>query len=199
MSGITGQHADFDRATTDSGSIRPTLFQAALGDRWAALAPAVQRLHSVQDEERFSGFAEVTRGSGLIARLAAWFFRFPEAGKNVRLTMIKTCTETGEVWERNFAGRKFRSYLTPADAPYRYRERFWLFNYEQDLPVCEGVLFLFVRRGWLLGIPIPRPFLPESDSREFAVDGDFHFDVSLNAPLGGGLIVRYRGQLSPEA
>lgn len=198
MSGITGQHADRDLAAGRSGQTRPTLFQAALRDRWAALAPAVQRLHSVQDQEQLSGTAEVTRGSGLIARLAVWFFRFPKAGKNVRLTMIKTRTESGETWERNFAGRKFRSYLTPADAPYRYRERFWLFNYEQDLPVRDGALLLFVRRGWFLGIPIPQPFLPGSDSREFAVDGDFHFDVSLNAPLGGGLIVRYRGKLSPD-
>lgn len=199
MSRITGQDADHDPAAVGSGHTRPTLFQAALQDRWAALAPAVQRLHSGQEQERFSGTAEVTRGSGLIAHLAAWFFRFPKAGRNVRLTMIKTRTERGETWERNFAGRVFRSYLTPADALYRYCERFWLFNYEQDLPVRDGALFLCVRRGWFFGIPIPRPFLPESDSREFAVDGGFHFDISVSAPLGGGLIVRYRGQLSPDA
>ena len=55
-----------------------------------------------------------------------------------------------------------------------------------------------VRRGWFLGLPIPRPFLPKSDSREYAKDGVFHFDVALGAPLGQGLIVRYRGSLKPD-
>ena len=59
-------------------------------------------------------------------------------------------------------------------------------------------MHLPVRRGWCLGIPIPRALLPWSDSREFAVDGRFHFDVALGAPLGGGLIVRYRGTVTPD-
>lgn len=55
-----------------------------------------------------------------------------------------------------------------------------------------------VHRGWFLGIPQPRFLLPVSDSREYSVDGVFHFDVSLIAPLGGGHIVRYRGQVKPD-
>jgi Domain of unknown function (DUF4166) len=59
-------------------------------------------------------------------------------------------------------------------------------------------LHLWVLRGWFLGIPIPRLLLPRSESREFELDGAFHFDVALLAPLGGGLIVRYRGTVSPD-
>lgn len=55
-----------------------------------------------------------------------------------------------------------------------------------------------VRRGWFLGVPVPRFLLPKSDSTEFALDGKFHFDVALSAPLGGGHIVRYRGALTPD-
>ena len=69
---------------------------------------------------------------------------------------------------------------------------------EQELPVNAGAMHLPVRRGWFLGIPIPRPLLPQSDSKEFAVEERFCFDVSLGLPLGGGLIVRYSGWLSPE-
>jgi hypothetical protein len=134
----------------------------------------------------------------VIARLAAWFFGFPPAGENVPITVTKTRIDSGETWERNFAGRVFRSHCTPAMDPYRYRERFWLFNYEQDLPVENGCMRLPVRRGWFLGVPIPRPLLPGSESREYAIDGVFHFDVALSAPLGGGLIVRYRGALKPD-
>jgi len=176
---------------------RPTLFQVALVERWNDLPPAVRRLHSVQDMESFSGRAWVERGTAVIARLAAWFFQFPDVGEGVPLTITKTRTARGEIWERNFAGRIFRSYLTPS-RPYHYKERFWAFNYEQELPVRNGVLHLWVSRGWFLGIPIPRMLLPRSDSREFESDGAFHFDVSLFAPLGGGLIVRYRGSVSPD-
>ncbi len=183
-------------ATTESPS--PTLFQSALAERWEDLPQEVRALHSVQDIESFSGTAQVTRGTTFIARLAAWFFGFPPATEQVPLTITKTRTETGETWERNFGGSVFRSYLTPAPVSHRYRERFWLFNYEQDLPVQDGCMRLPVRRGWFMGIPLPRFLLPVSDSREYAQEGVFHFDVSLLAPLGGGLIVRYRGQVRPD-
>ena len=190
---------DLSVATVLTDNPYPTLFQSALADRWAALPPEVQALHSVQDVESFTGTARVTRGTSVIARLAAWFFGFPPAVENVPVTVTKTRTASGEIWERNFDGRVFRSYCTLASQPYRYRERFWLFNYEQDLPVDDGCLHFPVRRGWFLGIPLPQILLPASDSREYARDGVFHFDVALSAPLGGGLIVHYRGQLWPDA
>ncbi|WP_416900341.1 MAG: DUF4166 domain-containing protein [Minwuia sp.] len=183
----------FERIEED----RPTLFRAALGDAWEALPQVVQRIHSVQDIESFSGTAEVIRGRGLLARLSAVIFRFPKAGRSVPLTITKTRTSYGEIWERNFAGRRFRSYLTPG-RPGHYRERFGPFDYEQELPVVDGIISLPVRRGWFLGVPLPRPLLPGSDSREFAEGGIFRFDVGLFAPLTGELIVRYRGTVTPD-
>lgn len=176
----------------------PTLFQSALADRWELLPREVRLLHSVQDVESFSGTARVTRGTTLIAKFAAWLFGFPLEADQVPLTITKTRTQTGETWERNFGGRIFRSYLTPAPDLYRYRERFWLFKYEQDLPVRDGCMHLPVRRGWLLGIPLPRFLVPGSDSQEYSEGGVFRFDVSLIAPLGGGLIVRYQGWVTPD-
>jgi NAD(P)-dependent dehydrogenase (short-subunit alcohol dehydrogenase family) len=190
--------SDLSVSTEADERTRPTLFRSALADRWPQLPIQVQELHSVQDVESFSGTAEVIRGTSLIAHFAAWFFGFPPARKEVPVTVTKTRTESGEIWERNFGGRIFRSYCTPATAPYRYRERFWLFNYEQDLPVENGCMHLPVRRGWFAGVPLPKVFLPRSDSREYAEGGLFHFDVALSAPFGGGLIVRYRGQLKPD-
>ncbi|MDA7949380.1 MAG: DUF4166 domain-containing protein [Hyphomicrobiaceae bacterium] len=177
---------------------RRNLFQIALGEYWSTLRPEARALHSVQDVESFSGTAQVIRGSSLPARLTGWIFGFPTAGHDVPLTVTKTRTDSGEIWERNFDGRIFRSYLTPATEPYRCRERFWPFTFELDLPVKNGSMYLLVRRGWVLGLPIPRPFLPGSDSCEYVKNGKFHFDVALSAPLGQGLIVRYRGSLVPD-
>ncbi|MGD1933627.1 MAG: DUF4166 domain-containing protein [Candidatus Phaeomarinobacter sp.] len=181
-----------------SAASTPTLFQAALADRWLLLPPELQALHNVQNVERFSGRADTKRGTTLIASFAAWFIGLPAAGIDVPVSITKTRTEKGEVWERDFDGRVFRSICSQAPMPYRYRERFWLFNYEQDLPVENGTMYLPVRRGWFLGIPIPKLFLPGSDSREYAHKGRFHFDVILKAPVSGDLIVRYKGYLKPD-
>ena len=177
----------------------PALFEAALGDRWAEVPSEVQELHTIHDVESFSGKAEVTRGRSLLARLAAFVFGFPHANPSSDLTLTKTRVGHGEIWERTFDEKVFRSFCSPAPKPHRYRERFGPFTFEQDLPVLDGAMHLPVRRGWFLGIPLPKVMLPKSDSREFARDGVFHFDVALSAPLGGGLIVRYRGSLRPVA
>ena len=174
-----------------------TLFQSALAERWHDLSPIARRTHCVRDLETFSGRASVERGTGLLARATAWFFGFPDAGIDISLTVTKTRMDDGETWERNFGGTVFRSHLTPSRL-HHVRERFWAFTYELELPVVDGAMHLLVRRGWFLGIPMPKFLLPGSDSREYVEDGKFRFDVSLNAPFGGGLIVRYRGTVSPD-
>jgi saccharopine dehydrogenase-like NADP-dependent oxidoreductase len=179
--------------TATFSSQAPTLFQKALCERWRELPASVRRLHSVQDVKVFSGRAKVMRGKGLIARIAAFFFNFPKAADDVPVTIRKTRTASGEIWERDFGGRKFRSYLSPSPRRFHYCERFFAFTYEQELPVENGSLFLAVRRGWLLGIAVPGFLLPKSDAREYDLNGTFHFDVGLYAPLTGQLIVRYEG------
>lgn len=190
--------SDLCVTTEVSERLRPTLFQASLGDRWPGLPPEVQDFHSVKDMERFSGTAQVLRGKSMYARFIARLFRFPPAGEDVPVTVTVTRTRDGEIWERNFDGRSFVSHCTAAKSPHRYRERFWLFNFELDMPVDNGCLHLPVRRGWLVGLPIPRFLLPRSDSREYADNGLFRFDVCLMVPFSGDLIVRYRGYLTPE-
>jgi hypothetical protein len=181
-----------------SRSEGPTLFQAALGEKWHCLPGCVQRLHSAQGVASFSGRAHVTRGRGLIPLATAWLFGLPEEGADVPLTVTKTRTPSGEIWERNFAGRRFRSFLTPSVRPSHCRERFGPLTCELELTVDHAALHLPVRRGWFLGIPLPSWLLPASCSRELAVNDRFHFDVAIYAPVAGRLIVRYRGQLGPD-
>jgi Domain of unknown function (DUF4166) len=196
---IAAATADLFITGTPLAKPAPTLFQAALGDSWRQLPRPLQRLHSVKDRETFTGRARVSRGRGPLARLAAWYFRFPTAGEDVHLTLTTTRVARGEVWERNFAGRTFRSILTAAERPGRYRERFGALTYEQALPVENATLYFLVERGWFLGVPIPSFLLPRSRTKEFAVDDRFHFDVGLYAPLTGELIVRYQGHVCPAA
>lgn len=189
--------ADLAITTARADEPRPPVFQAALGDRWDLLAPEAQALHAVHDFECFSGLAEITRGAAPDARLAALLFGFPPAGRDVPVTVMKTRIDAGELWERNFAGRRFRSVCGPASGRHRYRERFGPFVYELELPVEAGAMRFLIRKGWCFGIPLPQRLLPGSETREYVADGRFHFDVALSAPVTGNLIVRYRGWLQP--
>ena len=77
-------------------------------------------------------------------------------------------------------------------------ERFGPFTFHLGLHVTtDGALHYPVVAGRLGPLPLPRWFLPGSNASERARDGRFRFDVTLKAPLTGGLIVRYEGWLEP--
>ncbi len=173
------------------------LFQAALGDAWGKLPEPVQRLHLVAGTSCWTGTASVERGTSLVAPLAAWFIGFPKTGADIPVTVTMSRTSAGETWTRNFAGRRFRSYLSHSPKPGHFRERFWLMTFEIAFPVDGETLSFQVKRGWFWRIPLSSWLLPGSDSREFSADGKFCFDVGLSAPFGGALIVRYQGWLKP--
>ena len=180
----------------DERPARP-LFEQVLGERWGRLGPHQRRLHHVLDVERFEGLARVDRGQGIASRLIGGIFGFPTASAEVPVQVVKRVTEAGEVWERTFGARRFRSHLSGGPRPGTVIERFGPFAFELALRVEEGRMQLPVARGWVLGLPMPRVLLPLSAAFEEERDGRFHFDVGLAAPLGLGAIVRYRGWLKP--
>ncbi len=189
-------------ARIDHGPVEPFLFQAALGDVWKDLPTSLLRLHEVSDVHRAAGGARVDRGRGLTARLVALLFRFPKSGTDIPVTVTMTRrrgkqSPGGEIWIRDFGGRRFRSHLSPA-GPGRVQERFGAFSFEIALLHSDSGLQFDVKRGWCLGIPMPRFLLPGVDTREHEEGGRFHFDVRLASPFTRALIVRYRGWLEPK-
>ena len=100
----------------------PTLFERALGSDWHALPASIQRLHSVRDLESFSGRAEVTRGMGLLARLAAWLFNFPAAGEDIAVTVTKECRGEGRDLGEGFLRPEVPLLLEPV-GPRAFRQR----------------------------------------------------------------------------
>ncbi|MGL4322018.1 MAG: DUF4166 domain-containing protein, partial [Paracoccaceae bacterium] len=198
----------FDRAQAEAalaafqittGSVEgpaPFLFAACLGRSFAALPAPLQDLHAVMDERRWVGQATVTRGRGVLARLVAWVMRFPPARAGTPLTVTMARKGETERWTRNFDGRRFHSTLRWRGG--QMTERFGLLTFAIGLRVQDGALHYPVTAGRCLGIPIPRLFLPVSDTAETAADGRAQFDVALSLPLVG-LIVRYQGWLQPAS
>ncbi|MBN8630371.1 MAG: DUF4166 domain-containing protein [Rhodobacterales bacterium] len=171
------------------------IFPRVLGPVFATLPEAVRATHLTAGLSRWQGRASVTRGTGLWSRFLATLFRFPPATDDTEVEVTKTATSDGETWTRRFGTRRFRSHL--AETPRGMTERFGPFTFLLGLAVRDSALHYPVAGGRLGPIPLPRWMLPRSETREYAEDGRFHFDVRLFAPVTGELMVHYRGQLEP--
>lgn len=180
----------FERRSTPLDPIFPRILSPA----FATLPQAVRATHQTAGITRWTGRASVTRGTGLWGRFLAALFRFPPASADTPVDVTKTATPSGETWIRRFGARSFRSHL--AATPEGMTECFGPFTFLLGLAVKDGALHYPVAGGRLGPIPLPRWLLPGSEAREYLQDGRFHFDVRLTAPLTGGLMVHYRGQLS---
>lgn len=178
------------------------LFADVLGEQWHTLPEAVRNTHSVIDKKTLKGFAKITRGSSWVTKLIAAVFRFPASADKVSVEVTKTRSANSEVWVRNFNGQKFKSTLSSV-AEFRLqstdqciREQFGLLKFVLGLNADSSGLHFPVVSGSCIGIPIPKVFLPASNTREFEKDGTMHFCVELLAPFKLGLIVRYEGWLT---
>ncbi|MEM7058218.1 MAG: DUF4166 domain-containing protein [Pseudomonadota bacterium] len=176
----------------------PGLYETALGDAWAELSSAHQAFHTYAEDCTYTGVAEITRGTGPVAALAAAVFGFPRTGEDVSVTLEKSRQGTEETWSRSFGGRPMRSVCYPSGRPSHSRERLWPCVFEMELQVQNQAMHLHVRRGWMFGVPLPRFLLPKVDAREFIEDHRFNFDIAIRAPLTSGLLVHYRGWLRPD-
>lgn len=185
------------RVTSEHLSELP-LFKRLLRQKWVDLPDRVQSLHSVLGTGSFEGRARVSRGRNVLAQALAWLFSFPKVTDDIAVRVEIVETDKGETWTRQFGRKRFRSYLSRSLKRGNMVERFGPLSFEIDLQVKEGCLHFPVVRGRALGILLPAALLPRSEAREFELDGKFHFDVALGAPLGLGLMVRYQGYLEPR-
>ncbi len=175
------------------------LYRKILGPAFATLPPRLQELHGSAALRRWTGQAEVRRGSGPMARIAGAIFGFPKAALQVPVTVTFSPEDGAERWTRSFDGKVFSSVQSVGAGKDQYLlvERFGIAAFGLALVVEDGRLFLIPRRWSLLGIPMPRFLLPTGTSFEAEAAGEFCFDVEIFAPLVG-LIVAYKGTLKPE-
>jgi NAD(P)-dependent dehydrogenase (short-subunit alcohol dehydrogenase family) len=176
--------------------LEPPLYARVMGERFAALPPAVRRMHEVLRDGGAAGRADVTRGQGWAARLVARLFGFPPAGRDIPVQVAFAEADGVETWTRDFGGRRFSSRLSRRGA--LLVERFGPLRFGFDLPGGPDGLSMRLVRWWLGPVPLPPALAPRSEAREWEEDGRFHFDVPIALPLAG-LVVHYRGWLEPKA
>jgi hypothetical protein len=157
-------------------------------------------MHDLTDVAQADGIAEVTRGSSLLARLAAASLGFPDACRETVLQVRFEAASGSETWTRRFGSRSFSSRQSAGTGRWQHLlcERFGPLVFAMALVVEEDRLRL-VLRGWsLFGLPLPMALCPRAEAYETAADGKFRFHVEISHPLTG-LIVRYRGWLAKVA
>jgi hypothetical protein len=185
FAGLATTHEPIER------ELPPPLYARLMGERFAALPPAVRDLHAVLRDCGASGEAQVMRGRNPLAALAGALFGFPPAGRH-RLHVSFAERDGQERWTRDFSGRRFSSALSQRGEC--LVERFGAFRFAFNLP-SDAKGLRMVMKGWWLGpLPLPLALAPRSEAREWEEDGRFRFDVSIGLPLLG-TIVQYRGWL----
>lgn len=176
------------------------LYPRLLGEAYDTLPPSIRNIHALGDAaRRMCGRARVTRGKGLAARLVAGLVGFLPEADDVPIAVTFTRKAGGELWLRDFGGRRFSSLHVPGKGRSAglVEERFGPFRFGLALVVEDGKLHLVVCNWNVLGMPLPRFLAPGGNSFESEEEGRFNFHVEIGHPLLG-LIVRYQGWLIPD-
>jgi hypothetical protein len=155
-------------------------------------------MHSVSSEEQIAeGIARVETGKHVFARLLAALYGFPRPGEQVPVRVCFHPRDGGEIWQRDFAGRKFSTFQSEGKgyADKLLVEKFGPVTFWMALVLKAGKLHLVTRRWSVFGIPLPLVWAPDSSVYEYADGDDFCFHVEVKHWLIGR-IVRYEGRLA---
>lgn len=176
------------------------LYRKILGSAFYRLPSRVQELHDTALPRRWTGFAQVRRGPGLMAALVAALVGFPKAASRASVSVTFMPEGSAERWIRSFDGKSFSSLQSAGTGKNEHLlvERFGITSFAMALVVDTDRMFLVQRRWSVLGIPMPQFLLPIGSSFETVHEGQFCFDVQIALPLIG-LIVAYQGSLDPSA
>ncbi len=173
------------------------LYRRLLGEQFTRLPSVLQRFHDVPGGARARGELRVTRGTGVIARVAGLFGGFPAAGERVPLDLEVRVEGERERWIRRFEDVSLESLQWEEGALFAESAGpvVLLFRLEAE---GGAMRFRFVRAR-MLGIPLPRFASPsaEVDLTQGPTDDTWHIDVRLSAPLAGQ-ILRYEGVIRYE-
>ncbi|MDF1668731.1 MAG: DUF4166 domain-containing protein [Roseovarius sp.] len=176
------------------------LYRQVLGDAFDSLPSQIRALHDDCQARSWTGSARVQRGTGALSRALGWMLGFPPGAENTPVTVQFDPIEGGETWRRTFGSRSFSSTQTRGSGrnDHLLLERFGPIAVALALVVQDNKLYLVPRRWTFCGLPMPKALLPDGKSFEAQVDGKFHFNVEISAPLVG-LIAAYQGELEPSS
>jgi hypothetical protein len=176
------------------------LFRSLMEAEFDRLPAPIRELHDRGGDCAAAGRCSIELGRTRLARIMARLMLLPPEGSDVALTVSFDVLDGLEIWRRNFAGTAMTSRLRRGDGTLTG------LLIERRFPVAAAICLVADAAGvvyepvhcWLFGLRLPSRLRPIVAARESAVDGRFHFDVEIGAPLVGR-IIRYRGWLRPAS
>ena len=172
------------------------LYRRLLGSEFDALPARVRELHDVEAEARWTGRADVTRGTAWLARSLATILSLPPQGADQPLSVTFTPKGDAEIWSRAFGRQRFISVQRAGGT--ELHETVGPVTLRMSLRPSAEALSLSMIGATALGIPVPRLLLPKISTREYEEAGRYHFEVEAVMPVIG-LLVRYSGWLERDA
>ena len=176
-------------------SSKVKLFPSLLGASFDALPAPVKLAHGGQTV-CLLGQSKITRGTGLLSRVCAFFARLPPAQKNVETQVdIEVRADGSEVWHRRFGSARMPGKLSVGPAGL-LRERLGAVRFDFHLAAEANGFRWHVKRVAVFGIPLPASWFSAVHAYSYSEAGSYRFLVHAQMPLVG-LLVRYEGSLEP--
>jgi len=179
----------------------PLTVPAWFGPAYAALDPALQRLH--RDGGILAGPVRIEFPPGLrgvIGRRIARRMGIPCDGGVHRLQVTVRSAAGALHWERRFdAGERFRSVFVAVGA---YPDGYWVestatLSLRLGVDIVDGAWHWRHRATMLAALALPAWLGPRLHGEKAVVDGRYRFGVALSLPLLGQ-VMAYAGSLSLE-
>jgi len=183
----------------ESDEVPAPLYERNLGPAFDRLPLPLRDMHNIAAEDKVAeGTADVDVGNNVFARPIHAVIGFPKAGRDIPVRVRFQPRNGGEIWLRDFAGRKFSSFQWEGHgrSDKLILEKFGPVTVALALVIDGDKLRIIVRRCSVFGIPIPLFLAPNGDTYEYVDEnGSFCFHVEIKLfPVGP--IVRYRGRLA---
>lgn len=168
------------------------LFRRLLGPAMDSLAPSLRTVHDSDDDQTWSGLAEIRASRNPVARLLCRIMRLPAPGSAVPVTVRFERRGDAEHWHRKFGDRQYRSKLRVHHR--RLVERMGPAVNIFAVSIVGGALHMDLVGFRFLGIPLPRWARPACHAVEHEREGAFTFDIPVDLPLFGR-VIHYRGRM----
>lgn len=172
------------------------IYRKVLGSASANLGPELAALHYGSGERRFRGYCTIEPARSLLTKCLCFMARLPVCAAQGEFTFELAQTADSECWTRYFPTGTMRTVLTIKDGQLVEQLGFTTLTYA--LSHEQGKLSMHLLGIALLGIRLPRRWLPTIDATEQGSDGRFFFDVGASWGIFGQL-VRYSGWLDMKS
>jgi hypothetical protein len=170
----------------------PSLFERAMGERFASLAPALRRFHRLSGRHELHGLVDTEPPASAAGRVLAWCLGTPTRAAQGPIRFVLEAAPDLETWTRHFPGRTLRSRMHLA--PGRVVERMGPARLTFALDLDAGRLRMRLEGLRFLGIPCPARLRPRLVVEETGEGDRLHFRIEAAVP-GIGRVVGYRGHL----